>query len=109
SADGERGLKDARLAGQAMSHGAKALYQSWQKLRGHDGMYMIGIDMGRASNRGMLGPADRQKYQANDFTEFCAESFMHLAYGDLDTHVALMQIRPDVPDDVKKAWRDAPR
>jgi hypothetical protein len=89
-----------------MSDDAKELYRAWYKLRENKGEYMIGLDLGRKPNKKgtAMDPAQRQEYQAGGFSEFCAESFMHLAMGDLDRYEATIRTRNDVPPEVKQAW-----
>jgi hypothetical protein len=105
-ADLEDNLREDDRTWDGMSADAKELYRAWQTLRVNNGEKMIGVDLGRKPNKKgeEMNPAQRRAYQAGEFSEFCAESFMHLAMGDLDTHDTTIQTRPDVSDDVKQAW-----
>jgi hypothetical protein len=85
-----------------LSDDTKELYNAWVVLRRNRGQYMLGIDLG-----GTLDEQQRQDYQAGYFSEFVAESFMHVATGDIDDHLADIRADPSVPQDVKAAWEVA--
>jgi hypothetical protein len=93
----------------ALPPDAKALYQCWAALRQNGGQYMIGVDLGTSPKKlaGLLDGAQRQGYQAGNFSEFLAESFMHLAMGDLDVHVDYVLGSPTHPDHIKNVWARA--
>jgi hypothetical protein len=83
----------------AMSDDAKAFYRAWGVLRRNGGEYMLGVDLG-----GGVDAAQRRKYQAGAFKEFCAETFMLKAMGDLDSHLSVLRTRTDIPSEVHTAW-----
>lgn len=85
-----------------MKPDARALYRAWGVLRRYGSLYFQGIDMGPGKRA-----ADRSQYQADYFTEFCAESFMLVASGDIDAYYNRMWTDPSVPDDVRGAWKTA--
>jgi hypothetical protein len=80
----------------------KLLYRAWAVIRRYGSQYFQGIDMGPGKPAG-----ERSKYQADYFTEFCAESFMLVASGDIDDHYDRMWNDPTVPDEVRGAWKTA--
>jgi hypothetical protein len=84
---------------QEMSSEARTAFVAWRTLRANHGRYLCGIDMG-ARRR----PAERQDYQAGRFTEFCAETFMLAATGDLAVFLAGLAADAAVPDPVISAW-----
>jgi hypothetical protein len=91
----------------AMSPDAQAFYQAWQTLRKDGGRHLLGLDLGPEPKGQYLSPANRRQYQAEKFSEFCAETFMQYAMGDLGPHVDMLLIKEGVPPEVKQAWRDA--
>ncbi|AVT28398.1 hypothetical protein C6361_01555 [Plantactinospora sp. BC1] len=85
---------------RGMSADAKRLYHAWLLLREADGAELLGLDLG-AGRR----PDNRREYQAGKFTEFCAEVFMQAATGEVTSHLAVLEQRGDVDEEVKNAWR----
>lgn len=83
----------------------KTLYQAWLVLRENRSTNLLGLDLGDEARR----PANRQKYQSDTFSEFCAETFMQFAMGDLGTHITQMVDSDKTPPAVKKAWLDTAR
>lgn len=100
----EKTLATGAAAWDQFSPDAKRFYRAWMELRREKGRYLIGVDQGRNTKKSDMNQADRQSYQAATFIELCAEGFMHLAMGDLDPFVAVIQSRDDIPDEVRKAW-----
>ena len=102
----QKQLADARADGlwDSRSEDAKALYRAWVTLRQNDGQHLQGVDLGSGKD-----PAQRRKYQADNFSEFCAESFMLVATGDIDAHLTSIDTDNTVPRDVKDAWMAAAR
>jgi hypothetical protein len=90
-----------------MSDQAKTFYQAWHTLRKDGGPHLLGIDLWEDPRRNRLDPAQRRRYQAGNFGEFCAEVFMLYAMGDLRAHVLGLLDRDDVSQDVKTAWKNA--
>ena len=90
-----------------MSPAAKIFYQSWRVLRVQNGHYLLGTDLGLTPKSEHISVVKRQKYQADSFGEFCAESFMLFAMGDLHDHVVTLLADNAVGDNVKRAWRNA--
>ncbi len=81
-----------------------AFYNAWLVLRQDEGRYMLGVDLGSVMN-----PTGRQKYQAEKFEEFCAESFMHIVKEPqmLYQHVDMLRENGEVPGNVINAWDTA--
>lgn len=88
----------------ALPAAAKTFYHSWLILRRNKGQHLLGMDLGKAPNMALLTPSRRQSYQANDFSEFCAETFMQYAMGDLHPHVRAILANGAIGADVKVAW-----
>jgi hypothetical protein len=87
----------------ALEADGQTFYQAWQVIRQKPQFFFV-VDMpGDASEATGAG---RQGYLARKFSEFCADSFMHLALkkADLQAHV---QNLPGSETDVRKAWHNA--
>jgi hypothetical protein len=83
---------------------AQALHAAWQVLRRDSGRHLLGLDLG-----GGRSATERKAYQANDFHEFCAESFMmRVVEPDrLNLYVRYINSpRNRIPAEVRDAWRD---
>jgi hypothetical protein len=85
-----------------LSEETKRLYRAWAVLRQNNGEYLLGIDMGAKRDEDQ-----RRKYQADNFTEFCAETFMQVATGDIVDHLAWIRTSPTVPAEILDAWNTA--
>jgi hypothetical protein len=85
----------------ALSDDAKKLYGAWLTLRANDGQDLLGLNLGAGKS-----PAERQKYQADNFKEFLAETFMQAMTGTIKAHYDGIQTDPNKSDAVKAAWRD---
>ncbi len=88
---------------RAMDADGRAFYDAWSVIR-QQPQYFFLTDMpggAAASTR-----AGRGSYLAGQFTEFCAESFMHMAIEKpgLQQHVATL---PDTAPDIRAAWATA--
>jgi len=85
---------------RAMDADGRAFYDAWSVIRQQPQYFFI-TDMpgGAAASSG----AGRGAYLASQFTEFCAESFMHMALEKpaLQQHVAAL---PDTVPDIRNAW-----
>jgi hypothetical protein len=92
---------------KTMSPAAKIFYQSWRILRAQDGHHLLGTDMWQTRRSVHISVEARRKYQADSFDEFCAESFMLFAMGDLHSHVMALLTDNTVSVNVKTAWRNA--
>ncbi|MBM7775339.1 hypothetical protein JOD54_005543 [Actinokineospora baliensis] len=99
-------LAECQAYWNQMSSHAKTFYRSWRTLRRAD-QYLLGLDLWEDPNGHRLSPRQRQAYQAEKFGEFCAETFMQYAMGDLHGHVMKLLADPTVPAGVKSAWRNA--
>lgn len=91
----------------AMSDPAKTFYHAWLTLRADTGRRLLGLDLWQDPHGNRLSPAQRRAYQAKNFGEFCAESFMLYAMGDLRPHVESALSDGTAAADVKTAWRNA--
>ncbi|MBE7384806.1 MAG: hypothetical protein F6J95_025755 [Leptolyngbya sp. SIO1E4] len=91
-------------------HG-KEFYDAWLILRRENGQYMLGLPLTDQADHPMKSPSGRQKYMAESFTEFCAETFMYMAMHrqDLKSHVRQLHEDQKVPKQVKEAWIDVIR
>jgi hypothetical protein len=101
----DKGIPAAGRFWATMSDEAKSFYRAWLVLRQNGGEHLLGLNLG--PTKGLSAP-ERQSYQASKFNEFCAESFMQYATGELEAY--LLRIMPpntDTPRPVKLAWRDA--
>lgn len=78
---------------------AQDFYRSWLVLRENNGRYLYGQDHGDG-----FRPDDRRVYQANTFTEFCAETFMQTATSTLTPWLDELYRDDTVPQRVKDAW-----
>lgn len=87
---------------QGLTQEAQEFYKAWLALRREEGKYLLGRDLGPGR-----GPQRRREYQTENFTEFCAETFMLAATGALASHVATLNTDPEVPDYAKNAWKTA--
>jgi hypothetical protein len=112
----EPGAQDAsertmlcQLYWDEMSGLAKIFYRSWLTLCQHRGLHMLGVDLweGPEPRRSRLAPQQRRSYQAGGFDEFCAESFMLYAMGDLQPHVQAVLADATIDQDVRTAWQNA--
>lgn len=87
---------------KALSADGMKFYNAWMEIREHPELFYITEMPGDspASKKGGRG-----KYLAGQFTEFCAESFMHLALekAKLKSHIETL---PKEEATVKKAWDD---
>ena len=101
----EKRIAASDKAWESLPTDARMLYKAWQDLRAGDGGFMLGINLGADPKGQALDEPQRQRYQAETFSELCAESFMHLAMGDLDKHVAMVDGNPDVPSALQQAWK----
>lgn len=81
----------------------KTFYEAWAVLRANQGEHMLGVDMGKVDTA-----QNRKDYQAKTFTEFCAESFMHVVKEPekLTAHVQNLEANPLTPPEVIRAWTD---
>jgi hypothetical protein len=102
-----RAEQRSRSFWDAMSATAKRYYAAWLTLRQNGGKHLLGLDLWMDPKKNRLDPDQRHRYQAGDFGEFCAETFMQYAMGDLEPHVIAIQAGPAVPDEVKAAWANA--
>jgi hypothetical protein len=77
------------------------MFRAWEILRQNGGQYMFGASMGAGYDA-----QSRQAYQAATFTEFCAESFMHMAVevSALIAHTTALRQDPNTPPEVIGAW-----
>lgn len=91
----------------AMTPQAKLLYEAWLTLRHENGKWLVGLDLWEDPKGNRLWPGQRRPYQANSFSEFCAETFMLFAMGDLHDHVQVVLDNPEFGADVQMAWRKA--
>jgi len=89
-----------------MTPAARAYYRAWLTLRQEHGAHLLGLDLWRDPRGNRLSPHQRLGYQAGNFGEFCAETFMQYAMGDLHAHVRAI-LAGHVEPAVKIAWRDA--
>ncbi|GHG39008.1 MULTISPECIES: hypothetical protein [Amycolatopsis] len=83
----------------------QAFRDAWTVLRRNDGQYLLGLDLGEGRE-----PAERKKYQAGNFSEFCAENFMHRVTAPdlLNKHLTeINKPGSHIPQDIRDAWRDA--
>ncbi len=88
---------------KAMSPEARNLYRAWLVLRRNGGQYLLGLDLGPS-----MSPAERRRYQAGDFGEFCAEGFMQAATTELAEYVrGLQPAAAGTPPEVLTAWTTA--
>lgn len=102
--DAELAAGDAEAVWDAMPENTRTLYQAWSWLRTDKGRHLLGLDLG--ANRRQ---AERQSYQAETFTEFCAETFMQVATGDINAHIVKIMDDDTVPAEIKEAWMDSVR
>lgn len=91
----------------AMTPQAKLLYEAWLTLRHENGKWLVGLDLWEDPKGNRLRPGHRRLYQANSFSEFCAETFMLFAMGDLYDHVQVVLDNPEFGTAVQMAWRTA--
>ena len=84
------------------SKDAQDLYTAWIVLRQNGGKDMQGIDMGPK-----MSPPERLDYQAKNFIEFIAESFMHVATGEIKAHWEHISTDASVSPEAKAAWQTA--
>jgi hypothetical protein len=105
---GEKWTEDANTGkedphSRALDADGRRFYAAWQVLRRQPEFFFV-VDMpgSMPAARG----AGRQDYLAGQFTEFCADSFMHLALkkAALETHVRDL---PETEGAVKAAWQTA--
>ncbi|MEO6089630.1 MAG: hypothetical protein ABIQ18_41635 [Umezawaea sp.] len=89
-----------------MSASAKLFYNAWLTLRQDHGQHLLGLDLWQDPRRNRLDPEQRRRYQAGKFDEFCAETFMLYAMGDLEPHITAV-LDDTVHVDVKTAWTNA--
>jgi len=89
-----------------MSPEAQTYYRAWLTLREHDGRHLHGLDLWLDPCNHRLDPHQRREYQAREFSEFCAETFMLFAMGDLHTFVANIVLDDTVSVAVRTAWRN---
>ncbi|MFI5957391.1 hypothetical protein [Cryptosporangium sp. NPDC051539] len=82
---------------------ARLFYDAWMELKHDNGAGFCCLDLGADRTNGRMSPAQRRKYQADDFSEFCAEMFMMYAMGDLPTF--MKGLEPDTAD--SRAWVSA--
>jgi hypothetical protein len=90
-------------AERALDADGRRLYDAWRVLRQRpEFFFVVQMPGGRSESSG----EGRQKYLAGQFTEFCADSFMHMALkkNELVAHVAGL---PDTEPAVKSAWQTA--
>lgn len=82
-------------------------FKAWEVLRQNSADRMFGMSLGTDST----DEESRRNYQAATFTEFCAESFMHMAVEEsaLATFVINLARRKGTPREVLVAWRDVLR
>jgi hypothetical protein len=98
--------REIRAYWDEMSASAKLFFNAWLTLRQHHGKHLLGLDLWQDPRGNRLDPEQRRRYQAGKFDEFCAETFMLYAMGDLEPHI--MAIPDDtVHVDVKTAWTNA--
>lgn len=88
---------------KALAADGRKFYEAWQVLRSKP-QYFYVTDM--PGTEAAATGAGRQNYLAAQFTEFCADSFMHMA---LKKHALLAHVAklPDTEADVQAAWRSA--
>lgn len=105
---GENWTEDANRAKEqpderSLVADGKAFYDAWSVLRRRPEFFFI-TDM--PGNDPAAKGAGRGTYLAEQFTEFCAESFMHMALKKtaLTAHVDRL---PDEEPEVKAAWQSA--
>jgi hypothetical protein len=79
------------------------MFRAWEVLRRNGRQYMFGASMSAADDA-----QSRQAYQAATFTEFCAESFMHMAVevSALIAHTTALRQDANTPPEVIRAWAD---
>ena len=87
---------------KALTADGMKFYNAWMEIREHPELFYITEMPGDSSASKKEG---RGKYLAGQFTEFCAESFMHLALekAKLKIHVETLSKEKTT---VKKAWND---
>jgi hypothetical protein len=90
-----------------MSVLAQTFYQAWLTLSKHHGQHLLGLDLWRVPPVWRMTPERRRRYQADNFGEFCAETFMLFAMGDLASFVAAIMADGSIGPDVRIAWRNA--
>jgi hypothetical protein len=86
-----------------MSADARTLHDAWDVIRQQND-YFQGVDLG-----GDKTPASRQAYQKGWLTEFCAETFMLVATGEIAEHLDYIRTTDGIPAEVKAAWEDSVR
>ncbi|MFE9749557.1 hypothetical protein ACFYOT_31985 [Saccharothrix saharensis] len=107
--DPDTGILARKLRGywDGMSASARIFYHAWLTLRVDRGRHLFGLDLWQDPAGHRLDPGQRRRYQADNFTEFCAEVFAQYAMGDLHPHVAAVLADHTTPADVRTAWRNA--
>ncbi|MGD9932219.1 MAG: hypothetical protein AB7T37_00730 [Dehalococcoidia bacterium] len=79
----------------------KKLYDAWRALKAAGATSLFAVRIGER------GEQDRREYQAANFNEFCAETFMHVAR-DQDAwlaHIGAIVGDADMPNAIKDAWK----
>ncbi|NUT51262.1 MAG: hypothetical protein HOV94_28765 [Saccharothrix sp.] len=87
-----------------MSPAAKAFFHAWTVLRRHRSS-LLGLELWRDPKDNRLSPEQRRSYQADSFSEFCAETFMQFAMGDLHPYLVALLGDHGLHPDVRAAWR----
>jgi hypothetical protein len=90
-----------------MTFSAKTFYRAWLTLRKDGGRHLLGLDLWQDPRGNRLSCGQRRRYQAGQFSEFCAEVFMLYAMGDLAPHVVALLADRTIDPDVQTAWRNA--
>lgn len=85
---------------------ARSYYRAWLVLRANHGARLLGMDLWQDPQAHRLSPEQRLPYQAERFSEFCAETFMLYAIGDLRPHIDTALAGDATPALVKTAWRN---
>jgi hypothetical protein len=105
--DTRKPLSDTAAKGNAnqeiitiLNQDGQKFYAAWQVLRAANGSGMHGLGIDSVGD-----PAQRRAYQAGNFNEFCAETFMHVAMDPAGwaAHVA-QQIQMTQDENVRTAW-----
>ncbi|MFL5909960.1 MAG: hypothetical protein ACJ768_05255 [Gaiellaceae bacterium] len=87
---------------KGLGQDARKLYEAWGILRARNGEHLLGVDLGTGRNQ-----AQRRDYQAKTFSEFCAESFMHVATREIQAHYQHITTDQSVPPEARRAWETA--
>jgi hypothetical protein len=103
--DADLAKNDAESVWAKMPEDTKTLYQAWTWLRTEGGRHLLGLDLGGTNRH----EADRLDYQAKTFTEFCAETFMQAATGDLNAHLIKVMNDPNASAEIQEAWMNTAR